>query len=287
MRKMKRCLALVGTSALVLGMLTGCKGGNAPVEPTEEPPSGVDVDVDLPTDEAEFVSQDGWTVRYDQNRFECNEVEGGASFVYSGECAGTDMLNILVFADQGPQEVLTQFASEVDPDMELWNRSEGYFYDGQWARMASYVDETDSEDSIVYSYTSAEYNGGTILFECIMHQEPDENRGMEISDGMANIMDSIVFDQYDPQEEFSYVPGVYTRTYTEEIGGEEVENTNILELYEDHTGKFIAQDEVPVAWWGSASMQLQDGTQMDYTIEGDLMYLYESGDWREYTKSNE
>ena len=91
------------------------------------------------------------------------------------------------------------------------------------------------------------------------------------------------FENYQPQKEYDYVPGVYTQTYTDEVGGEKVETTNTVTLNKDHTAVISIQDEVE-GLWTSTGIRLDNKTFYEYTIEAEKLYINFDGEWSEFVK---
>ena len=65
-------------------------------ETTEEATADVASAEDASNNDAlmEYISEDGWSVKYDGELVEASDIDNGAQFVYVGESAGTNMLSI-------------------------------------------------------------------------------------------------------------------------------------------------------------------------------------------------
>ena len=80
---------------------------------------------------------------------------------------------------------------------------------------------------------------------------------------------------------------IYAKSYIEEIGGEDVEITNVVIFNEDGTGTIALQDVIPFTY-DSKTMSYEDGTLMyNYTIEGPLLSLMIDDNNIEFTKVDE
>ena len=238
---------------------------------------------DLPTETKEetYKSKDGWSVKYNSALVNVNENDDAVSFVYTGESAGTNMITISYIKDKSPEEVLGEATADWDGEKTL--RTEGYFAGENWAFFRDLISEGGS--GLDRHFIAAEYNGGVILIEGVSHTDPDDEE-YTVSDTMANILDSMEFDNYQPQKEYDYVPGVYTQSYTDEIGGEKVETTNTVTLNKDHTAVISIQDEVE-GLWTSTGIRLDNKTFYEYTIEGEKLYINFDGEWSEFIKETD
>ena len=265
---MKRKVVL-SLAVLSLAFFAGCNSQNgtdtvntetAQVEDSVESGSG-------------YASKDGWSVKYDDKNVTVNEHGNTESFVYTGECAGTTMINISYVKDKQPQEVLTESIKDWDPENVV--RSEGYFAGDKWCFMAdSKEDKTGS--GLIQGFTAAEYNGGVLLIERISHIDTDEERGMAVSDTMANILDSMEFEEYKSQTQYSYVSGTYVNS----------DKTKTVELKEDHTGNLTLDGKKESLIWYTTEIALDDSdTKYEYTIEGNNLLLNVGDEWLEFTKS--
>lgn len=230
--------------------------------------------------EETYKSKDGWTVKYNSALVNVNEGDDGVSFVYTGESAGTNMLTISYIKDKMPQEVLGEVTADWDDEKTV--RTEGYFAGENWAYFRNLISEDGS--GLNESFIAAEYNDGVILVEGISHTNADsDDEDYTVSDTMANIIDSIDFENYQPQKEFEYVPGVYSQTFTEEMGGEDIEVTYTVTLNKDHTAVMSIQDEIK-GIWSSTDIRIDNETSYEYTIEGEKLYVNFDGNWSEFTK---
>ena len=77
--------------------------------------------------------------------------------------------------------------------------------------------------------------------------------------------------------------GTYSRTYTEEIGGTEVERTDTYTFNDDGTGEVSIQDTCSFTW-DSKHLNMDYGEVVDYELNGDMLKVKEPCGWEEYTK---
>ncbi|HCM91345.1 MAG TPA: hypothetical protein DIS78_02085 [Lachnospiraceae bacterium] len=274
--------------------LTGC-GKNVNVniynEPSEEAESedaeaedtGEDEaeDVELPEYE-EYKNSRGWSVKYDPSLITVNEAEDMTSFVYTGESAGTNMLSISYVPDEQPEEVLAKLTQGWD-DPEAIVRSESYFpgTNDKWGYWRNPKDNGEGS-GLSEDIFAGEYNGGVLVFDFVTHKAGDDEMDMAVSDTLSGIIDSITYDDFEPQTMYDYYPGVYKMTETEEIEGEEVTYEYSVTLNEDHSGLISMQDDINVMW--GSTMLIQADNSYEYTIEGDNLMLNLDGNWLTFTR---
>ncbi len=228
-----------------------------------------------------YAGNDGWSVVYDPSVIEAAQTgDHSSQFVYIGESAGTNMVTISFVSGKQPEEALYELTSQWGDD-ENTDRSEGILpgTSDKWGYWRV-LDGTGEGSGLSQTAIAGEYNGGVLIFECIEHRGREDEADMMVSDTLAGIINSITYENFEPQVEYSYVPGKYIRS------GEE--NHSIV-LNEDHTGVISLQDDIDVLW-GSYELMRTDGTEsFEYTIEGDLLYLdyYKDGSgWTEFKKDS-
>lgn len=241
----------------------------------------VTIAASAPAEAKTYKSKDGWSVKYDPSLITVNETDDSVSFVYTGESAGTNMVEISYIKGKQPQEVLGEATADWDDEKTV--RTEGYFAGENWAFYRDLISEGGS--GLSQHFIAAEYNDGVILIEGISHTSANsDDEDYTVSDTMANILDSMEFDNYKPQKQFEYIPGVYSQTYTEEMDGENVEVTYTVTLNKDHTAIISLQDEIE-GIWSSTGIRIDNETFYEYTIEGDSLYLNINGEWEEFSRA--
>lgn len=231
---------------------------------------------------AVYDSDDGWSITYNPNEMRLNEQDDSVDFVYLGESSGTDMVSISYVADKMPQEVLYEKTQDIDPS--LVTRDEGIFGSTEaWAFTYS-VSATEGS-GLSEQFSGIEHNGGTLLIDILTHGEVDEARGEAVSDAIATLVDTLVFTNHQPQEQFAYVLGTYYQDYTDEIEGQTVNVRYSIELNEDHTGIMHIQDDINIIW--TSNQLVAEGFSYEYTIEGDslLVNFGEGTVWESFEKS--
>ena len=236
-----------------------------------------------------YESKDGWKVRYNPEQFtvtEKNDAEHLVQFVWSGECAGTDMVAFSYVPDKQPQEVLAVATEGWDQEKVI--RTEGHFAgrDDVWCFRRDLMPEGNGGESpVVYqSCIAAEHNGGVILVEFLQHMEKEDGANTQISDALSELFNSFEFTNHAPQEMYSYVPG----TYKIDEAGKPADMTDVPEtvtMKEDHTTVF-SNDPGMGLHWGSIEIteEKYQGKTWEYTMEGETLLLNIGDNWISYNK---
>ncbi len=283
----KKLFVMMTTFALAMAV-TACGGKKEEEKTTTEKETVTESDSDVETGsesetesedttnsaadnkQGEFKSDKGWSVTYNEDVISVTDQgDGSVQFTYTGEASGPNMITISYIEDKLPEEVLYEYTAEwADEDVI---RNENYMpgTTDKWSYWRTYTTEAND-----LTYTdmaiAGEYNGGVLLFRIASCSEPDEEKGMAVSDAMASVIDSITYDNYEAQTMFDYYVGTY-------MGEAEDANPEVT-LNEDHTGVLTMQDSVDIIW-ESTSIYSVDGTFLyDFTIEGDSLYLMD-GDY--------
>ncbi|MBQ7535529.1 MAG: hypothetical protein IJT43_07920 [Stomatobaculum sp.] len=235
-----------------------------------------------------YKNSKGWQVRYDPSLIEVKEEKDGATFTYTGEAEGTDKVTISFAEGKQPEELLYELTSSWG-DQEKIDRSEGFFPGApeNWAFWRVMNADTAS-DGIARTAIAGEYNGGVLYFDVETTPTGDDATDMQVSDVLAEVIDSIEFENFEPQTMYEYVPGTYTQTITEEIEGTDTTYEYSVILNKDHSGKICMQDDIDIYW---SSIELMDantpGVAWEYDIEGDNLMLNQDGIWLTFTKQPE
>ena len=162
-----------------------------------------------------YEDERGWYVLYDPTLFTVEEAEDDVKFQYTGEAVGENYVEIRYYPDKQPREVLTaeleELTEESEVDEEEIVREEAYFYEDKWCYTSS-VEISEDDRDITVSYQSAEYNGGVLLTKLVEGVTDENILEGYMADALWYILDTIAFYDYQPQEEFYYVPGTYSKT---------------------------------------------------------------------------
>lgn len=288
---MNKKLQLILTGAMSLAMLLTISAcGGAPAEeaaPEEETAEVTEVEEaaeEEPAAEAseltEYKSEDGWTVQYDPSLVEVESGGGAVDFLYTGnleQSDNADLVTISVEQGKQPEEVLGEFTANWE-DQEGITRSEGFFpgTEDQWGFWRT-MNAPEDGSAPARTAIAGEYNGGVLLLQYSAWQTGDEEADTMASDAMATIVDSLTYEDFQPQTMYDYVPGTYAAENADDAIGEIV-------LNEDHTGVLKMQDDVDILW-GSTELMATDGSfNYEYTIEGDSLMINYDGQWMTFNK---
>ena len=286
----KRIISRLLSSVLALSVfmaLTGCDGNinininNVPSSAQEEAPAAEDTEETDKADgtddaaeqevseEKEYVSDRGWSVKYDPSIITVNEGEDMTSFVYTGESAGTNMLTISYIADKLPDEVLSEL-TEGWGDPGSVESSESYFPGtsdkwGLWRTLLSNGEGSGLSENVF----AGEYNGGVLMFDFTTHKAEDDSIDIPVSDALSAVIDSIKYEDFAPQTMYEDYPGVYKMEETEEIEGEEMTYEYSITLNEDHSGVISMQDDINMMW--GSNLLIGADFSYDYSVDGDKL----------------
>lgn len=233
-------------------------------------------------DEMECISEDGWRVVYNAKDIEAMEVDEHADqFVYVGESAGTNMVEIRYIKDKEPEEVLYDLTSTWTNDQEDVKRSEGIFpgTDDKWGYWRE-LPASEDGSRLGQTAIAGEFNGGVLLFTVTSHMSGDEENDMAVSDAISGVIDSITYpDGFKDQTMYDYFPGTYNAAK-----GNKAYKSVVLK--KDHTGVVTdAKGKKTNVLWGSIELIDTDSTKSyEYTIEGDDLMMKVGNDWFEFSK---
>lgn len=232
-------------------------------------------------DEMEFISKDGWRVVYNAKDIEGMEVDDhAAQFVYVGESAGTNMVEVRYIKDKQPEEVLYDLTSTWTNDQEDVKRSEGIFpgTDDKWGYWRELPASKDGS-RLGQTAIAGEFNGGVLLFTVTSHMSGDDEIDIPVSDAIAGVIDSITYpDGFKDQTMYSYFPGTYK-------ADKENKAYKSVVLKKDHTGVITdAKGKKTNVMWGSIELTDDNGKSCEYTIEGDSLMMNVGDDWVSFTK---
>ena len=141
----------------------------------------------------EFYSNDanGWSIKYDPKLFDITQDGNKVAIVYTGECAGTNMVMVTYDCDHIGAEIRNEYAKEYGDNAVT---SDGIFpgtedVTGYWAMCPP----AEEGSGLYMTSISRDYMDGSLTFELIGHNSGDEALDIEVSDRMAMIIDSLTF----------------------------------------------------------------------------------------------
>ena len=163
-----------------------------------EPVEGADPDtfsaenfVNGPEDSV-YHDANGWSIRYDATKFEINQEGPQVFIVYTGESAGTNMVTVTYTVESNAEDAIKALG---EPYGDTATYSQGSFpgaedVTGYWVSTP-----VDNEGSGAYmTAIGRDFLDGALIFELDGHMSGDEALDMQVSDEMANIIDSLTFD---------------------------------------------------------------------------------------------
>ena len=149
--------------------------------------------------EKEYKSKDGWSVKYNEAEIKANEIENGASFVYTGESAGTCTLDITVVKDKSAKDVAEEKIKDWDAEKTKTTEIER-----NGAKVLSYTLDAGKDGSGMFTGISVQdHNGGTVLTEYVLHQGGNEEMDIAANDALLNIFNSITIEKAEENKEES------------------------------------------------------------------------------------
>lgn len=205
---MKKTISALTAAVLMMGTLAGC--GNVAeeaqeasffetvIEEEDVAKAGFEVfDVAFGEQQADpnyqiYTDPKGWSVSYDPAYINVMQQDDEVFFVYTGDCAGTNMIDVYY-------EPVFSAKDVVDGTVDSWANDNSFktvsIFPGT-DNVKSYYAMLPSgeEDSGLYETILArDYKGGCLVFETVGHNSGDDEMDMQVSDNLAMIMDSITF----------------------------------------------------------------------------------------------
>lgn len=140
-----------------------------------------------------YTDANGWSIKYNPDRFVVNQGGPMTTIVYTGDCAGTCMITATYTAGGSAEEAVKAIGEEYG-DRAYY--SQGPFpgtddVEGYWVTISP---DSDNYGSGAFKTVIArDYMEGVLVFEMDEHMGQDEEQNMEVSDNMAAIIDSLQF----------------------------------------------------------------------------------------------
>ena len=262
-------------SAAMLLALAAC--GGTPEETAAEETAVEETD-ELPELET-YQSDEGWSVQYDPEYIEVQPSGSAVDFFYTGgPDNGGDRSHVTVsfLEDVQPEEALYDVTSAWGDYGDV-TRTEGFFpgTDDKWGFWRT-MDAPEDNSAPSSTAIAGEYNGGVLLLINTLWLTGNNADDMAALAATETIVDSLAYEDFQPQTMYDYVPGVYT---AEQDGA-----VRSVTLREDHTGILSMQDDVDILW-GSIELMARDGSfTYEYTVEGDSIMINYDGEWMTFTK---
>jgi len=219
-----------------------------------------------------YVSDNGWSLEYNDGVFELIENEGNVCFNYLKKSKGEDVVKISYYKDKMPPEVLSRVTCSF-PDSMI-ERTEGYFGNGfdNWSFTTSLANGTRG-NGLAETFTAVEHNDGTVLITVIYYQEPFIEDMVTVSDDISGLLDSFELIGHKPQKYLDHVPGRY-----EICEGAGVNSNEYMVLNKNHTGKIETEEPIDIIWTSTELIDVNSDKRMTYRIDGDKLYIEKGQD---------
>ena len=133
----------------------------------------------------------GWSIRYDANKFEVTKEGPDVFIVYTGESAGTNMITATYSLDKA-EDAIDKIGDEAGENVEFLQS----IFPGT-EDVTSYYAIVSPENGGSGAYMTAfarDYMEGSLIFRVDGHMGEDEEMNMAVSDDVAAVLDSITFD---------------------------------------------------------------------------------------------
>ena len=250
----------------VICILTACSAG-------QQKAAG---DTSSVSADGHYESERGWQVHYSPEYVTVEDHGDDVLFRYMGEAVGENYVEIKYIPDRMPREVLDEELDGAEEDSVT--RDQGYIVEDQWSYTAD-VESSEDDRDVTTSLQAAEYNGGVLLTKLVIGMTDENILEGYMGDILWQILDTLTFNQPEPQTEFAAVPGTYklaaadgkdTSGKTGEKGAEGGIVDTII-LHDEHSGTFGLEDGVPLVWGSKYLVEKNGAYYYEYTLEGDKL----------------
>ena len=281
-KSLRSIIAVLIALTMMLAFAACNKADNAAEPATTKATESDEFKTATDNDDMEFISDDGWRVVYNAKDIESMEVDDhAAQFVYIGESAGTNMVEIRYIKDKQPEEVLYDLTSTWTNDQDDIERSEGIF-PGTTDKWGFWRELPADEDGSRLGQTAiaGEYNGGVLLFTITSHTSGKDEIDIPVSDAISELINGIQYkDGFKDQKMFDYYAGTYK-------AAKDNKAYKSIVLNKDHSGVLTdAKGKKTNIMWGSIELTDTDNNKdIEYTIEGDDLMMKVGNDWFEFSK---
>ena len=235
-----------------------------------------------------YENENGWYVYYESRKFNIKESRGEVDFIFgtSEEVPeDAEMLKVKYIGYDHTDEVLADETRNYSVSEVI--QSEGYIGGGKdaWGFTVSLPASGDGTVS-ARKLTAVEHNEGVLLFDRPDHSGDDSGEG--VGNAFEDIINTFMFTDHDPQEEYDYVPGRYLlndRKLQKAASNYPV----FVRLNKDHSGMFGGNDERDIVWYSRKAVIVETGpggASYNYRIEDDTLYIQMDDEWVEYDKED-
>ena len=235
-----------------------------------------------------YENENGWYVYYDSRKFTIKESRGEVDFIFGTseeDSEDAEMLKVRYIRYDHTDDVLADETRNYEVTEVI--QSEGYIGGGKdaWGFTVSLPASGDGTVS-ARKLTAVEHNEGVLLFDRPDHSGGDSGEG--VGNAFEDIINTFMFTDHDPQEEYDYVPGRYLLN-DRKLQKAASNYPAFVRLNKDHSGMFGGSEERDIIWYSRKGVIVEtglDGASYDYHIEGDVLYLQMDDEWVEYDKED-
>ncbi len=137
----------------------------------------------------------GWSIKYDPERFDITQEGNKVAIVYNGEGVGTNMVLVTYDIEHNGEEMRDEIAKGYGDNATKYEATFPGTEDveGFWAICPPAADGS----GLYMTSISRDYMDGSLTFELTGHNTGDDAVDMEVSDYMAMIIDSLTFTNYE------------------------------------------------------------------------------------------
>lgn len=144
--------------------------------------------------EGKFESADGWSVQYEKSVIQANKIdEHSASFVYTGDCAGSCLVTITYLPGKKLTDANDEYIKKIADNIKDVDKSESTF-PGTTDKKGIWL-STSTKEGVPTATTVilGEYKDGVLVLENFETLSGKEEIDMPISDAFGEIVNSIKY----------------------------------------------------------------------------------------------
>jgi hypothetical protein len=134
----------------------------------------------------------GWSVKYDATKFEINQSGPQVFIVYTGDCAGSNLITVTYTVDNKAEEAIKELGKAYGDKAEYTEWPFPGVSDVTGYNVSVPVDKEGSG-----SYMTAfarDYMDGALIFETDGHDGNDEEMNTEVHAALTGVLNSLTFD---------------------------------------------------------------------------------------------
>ena len=196
-KEINKVLAIAAEMTMASALFVGCGGDTSGT--TAEPDATTEEVSTEATESGDYLSNgdyvyedpNGWKVRYNPDLITVNKENNIVGFVYTGDCAGTCMVQVTYDVYMNGKEKSEALAKEYGDAATV---SESVFPGTEDEKCyVVYCPSADGSTGLFMTALVRDYMDGYLLFEELVTNSGDEEMDMAVSDNLATIIDSLEF----------------------------------------------------------------------------------------------